>query len=241
MEQECIQSWKKWLPDYEIKCWNEGNFDVNGYDFTKKAYQFKKFAFVSDVCRLHALYQEGGIYLDTDMLVIKGFQDLLQHKFFIGKEREDLISAGIIGTEKNSKTIESLLVKYAKLKFDYNKPLDIPTFLTANLPSDQDIIIYSPDFFYPLPFAKRGRDINEFIQPETFTVHLWNHSWKQERDYLHDKNFRMALKQYFQRCSIDPKSIWGDRFPLDFIKYFLAEQMGSVYRFYSRQKGNAGE
>lgn len=232
MEKDCIRSWEKWLPDYTFKRWNEDNFEVNAFEFTKAAYRLRKYAFVSDVSRLHALYEQGGIYLDTDMMVVRDFDDLLQHQFFIGKERRDLISAGIIGSVKNSPIIKSLLDNYAMLKFDYNTPMDIPSFLTANLQSNQDISIYSPEYFYPLPYVMRGRDYRNFIKEQTYAVHLWNHSWKQERDYLHDKNFSMALKQYFNRCKTSPRSIWKDAFLLDFMKYFLADKFGFAYKLY---------
>lgn len=234
LEKDCIHSWKKWLPDYALKCWNEDNFNVTSFKFTKEAYRLKKYAFVSDVCRLQALYQEGGIYLDTDMMVVRKFDDLLGHQFFIGKERKDLISAGIIGSEKNNPLIQTLLHKYANLQFVYHKPIDIPTFLTENLPSHQDITVYSSEYFYPLPYKMRGRDYISFITEQTFAVHLWNHSWKNERDYLHDKNFSMALKQYFQRCLASPQNILKDAFLLDFMKYFLADKFGFVYRWYKK-------
>lgn len=82
LELDCIQSWKKGLPDYEIKLWNESNFDFLEYSFSAKAYKLGKYAFVADVCRLHALYQEGGVYLDTDMLVLRTFDDLLENEIF---------------------------------------------------------------------------------------------------------------------------------------------------------------
>ena len=76
--QKCIKSWKKYCPDYEIIEWNEGNFDVNQNAYTKYCYENKKYAFLSDYARLQIIYQEGGIYFDVDVEVIKPFNDLLK-------------------------------------------------------------------------------------------------------------------------------------------------------------------
>ena len=75
--QKCIASWKKYLPGYEIKEWNESNFDVNCCPYVSEAYQAKKYAFVSDYVRVYALYNYGGIYLDTDVEVKKSFNNFL--------------------------------------------------------------------------------------------------------------------------------------------------------------------
>ena len=68
---KCIASWKKFLPDYEIKEWNESNFDVNMIPYVKEAYQVKKYAFVSDFARFYILYKYGGLYFDTDVEIVK--------------------------------------------------------------------------------------------------------------------------------------------------------------------------
>jgi len=85
-QKACIESWKKMMPDYEIKRWDESNFDVNMCQFTKEAYEMKMFSPVSDVARLHALYTEGGIYMDTDVEVFKRFDEYLNYDFFSAVE-----------------------------------------------------------------------------------------------------------------------------------------------------------
>lgn len=106
-----IETWKRHFPDYDIKEWNENNFDVYQLSFTKEAYFAKKYAFVSDVCRLYALYTEGGIYFDTDIIALKRFpEDILSHKAFAGFEHEIYIGTGIIGSEKNNVIIKQLLL-----------------------------------------------------------------------------------------------------------------------------------
>lgn len=235
LELSCIQSWKTVLPHYEIKLWNESNFDFTAYEFSARAYQLGKYAFVADVCRLHALHQEGGIYLDTDMLVVKDFTTLLDFDFIIGEEKKDLISAGIIASSPRNPILSDLLAIYKKLIFNINSPLDIPHFLTSNLDM-RKIKIYPTVFFYPLPFSKKGQDYRPYIQPETFAVHLWNHSWKSEWSHLHDKSFAKALSGYFKRIQSSPKSILGDSFPIAFLKYFMADRFSGLYQKYKTKK-----
>ena len=83
---KCINSWRKFFPDYEIKEWNEDNFDVNCIPYTAEAYQARKYAFVSDYARFWILYHFGGIYFDTDVEVIKSMDDILERGPFMGIE-----------------------------------------------------------------------------------------------------------------------------------------------------------
>ena len=83
---KCIASWRKFFPDYEIVEWNEDNFDVNTIPYTAQAYAAKKYAFVSDYARLKILYDHGGLYFDTDVEVIKPFDDILAGGAFMGCE-----------------------------------------------------------------------------------------------------------------------------------------------------------
>ena len=90
-----METWKKFLPDYEIKRWDESNFDVNSVPFVAEAYAAKKWAFVSDYVRAYALYHEGGLYVDTDVEFIKGIDDLTGTSF-IGFELVNCVNPGII-------------------------------------------------------------------------------------------------------------------------------------------------
>ena len=91
---KCIESWKKYFPDYEIKEWNEDNFDVNIIPYTKEAYEAKKYAFVSDYARFWILYKYGGLYFDTDVEVIKPLDDIVAKGPFMGCENEADIEEG---------------------------------------------------------------------------------------------------------------------------------------------------
>ena len=88
LAQKCIASWKKYLPDYEIKEWNEDNFDVNIIPYTAEAYAAKKYAFVSDYARFWVLYKYGGIYFDTDVEVIRPIDDIIAKGNFMGCETD---------------------------------------------------------------------------------------------------------------------------------------------------------
>ncbi|UCS91991.1 mannosyltransferase [Echinicola marina] len=235
LELNCIESWKKHLPDYQIRRWDESNFDIRLCDFTKEAYRLNKFAFVSDVCRLFALYHEGGIYLDTDMLLLKSLDDLRHHKFFLGEEKKGQINAAIIGAEKNNAIIGNLLGGYKQIKFDHQAPLDIPHYLTIRLSEEEKAKASSPEYFYPLPYTKRGEDYLPYLTEKSYTVHLWNHSWKNEWDYLHDKDFRMAVYSYWKRLMKKPASLIQDAFIKDFSKYLLADKLGPIYRWYKKR------
>lgn len=91
--QKCIESWKKYLPDYEINEWNEDNFDVNIIPYTEEAYRVKKYAFVSDYARFWILYKYGGLYFDTDVEVIKNMDDLIARGPFMGCENKAQVGA----------------------------------------------------------------------------------------------------------------------------------------------------
>lgn len=120
--KKCIESWHTQLPDFEIKCWDESNYDISkAPQFVKEAYAAKKWAFASDYIRLWALQQYGGIYFDTDVEVLKPLDVFLSNRFFIGtqsfwvdknKKEKELrvnISIGVIGTEKNHPYINDCL------------------------------------------------------------------------------------------------------------------------------------
>ena len=123
--EQCIASWRKYLPDYEIKEWNESNFDVNIIPFTAEAYKFKKYAFVSDYARLWVLYQYGGLYLDIDVEVVQSPLSIIEKGPFLGTEKSvafnnDLyIAAGsLLGVEANMPFIKEMLSVYESSSFE---------------------------------------------------------------------------------------------------------------------------
>lgn len=93
--QKCINSWKRFCPDYEIIEWNESNFDIHCMPFVEQAIEAKKYAFASDVARLMVVYENGGLYFDTDVEVVRNFDDLLNNKAFLGFENNEYVASGL--------------------------------------------------------------------------------------------------------------------------------------------------
>ena len=113
-----IASWRKYCPDYEIKEWNENNFDVNCMPFVKEAYEAKKFAFVSDVARLMVVNENGGVYFDTDVEMIRNIDFLLKYKGFLGFENKNYVATGLgFGAEMNSYFLNEMIEKYKSIHF----------------------------------------------------------------------------------------------------------------------------
>lgn len=103
---KCIDSWKKFFPDYEIKEWNESNYDVKKITYIAQAYEAKKYAFVSDYARFDILYHEGGVYFDTDVEVVKSFEDILIHGAFMGCEIDGRYEpTEILGIRANERSV----------------------------------------------------------------------------------------------------------------------------------------
>ena len=119
--QECIETWKKKLPDYEIIEWNEDNFDMHENRYIEEAYKAKKWAFVSDYIRAKVIFEEGGIYLDTDVRVVDKLDSLLNDRAFIGFENKDYLSAAIFGAEKEHPFMQDILDYYQDRDFTFDK------------------------------------------------------------------------------------------------------------------------
>jgi hypothetical protein len=111
---KCIESWKKYCPDYELKLWDEDSFDLNLYPYAKEALENRKFAFVTDVVRLYAIYNEGGIYMDTDVEVLKPLDDLLHLSAFSGYEsnKDSTFPTGIMASAKGGIWAQEQLAYY---------------------------------------------------------------------------------------------------------------------------------
>lgn len=121
--QKCIESWRRVLPEYELRLWDADSLDYNAIPFTRDALAAKKWAFVSDYVRLYALYNYGGIYLDSDVLAFGNLDDLLENRFFTGLEMRDkahtdiYIEAAIMGAEKGHPFIKKALDLYSQRSF----------------------------------------------------------------------------------------------------------------------------
>jgi mannosyltransferase OCH1-like enzyme len=124
--EQCIASWKEYCPDYEIIEWNESNFDVNCTPYTAAAYEAKKWAFVSDYARLKVVYDNGGIYLDTDVLLHNRLDELLMHECWLAQEDIRYVSTGLgFGAQKGHPLIRAMMATYENCVFSYTPNTEI--------------------------------------------------------------------------------------------------------------------
>lgn len=189
LAQKCISSWKKYCPDYEIKEWNESNFDLNSCVYVKEAYEAKKWAFITDYVRLYAMVTEGGIYMDTDVEVIKPLDLFLQHKAFSGFEDATRIPTGIMACEKDFPLFKKLLEDYNHRhfimdngKYDLTTNVDTITALCRNYGfrgnnTLQDVcgfVLYPHDVFCPKSHETGMINLTD----QTVTIHHFSGSWQ---------------------------------------------------------------
>ena len=193
---KCIESWRVNLPDYELKEWNENSFDINSNFYVKEAYESRKFAFVTDYVRLYALYTEGGIYMDTDVEVLKNLDSFLDLPAFSGFEDNMHIPTGIMAAEKGSIWAKWQLEYYSGRHFllpdgtlDLTTNVDIigglmeeKGFILKNgLYNFQNIItIFPKDYFCPKSHTTGKIELTE----NTYTIHHFAGSWKSSSDRL---------------------------------------------------------
>ena len=190
---KCIKSWKKYCPDYEIIEWNEKNFDLQYNTYVREAYEAKKWAFVSDVARLFALVNYGGIYMDTDVEVIKSLDDLLLYQSVSGFESETQIPTGLMACEKGNRMFQEFLNDYEGKHFIRDDgSLDLTTNVTyiTNICLKHGLIpnnsmqningftLLSRDYLCPKDHETREIHITD----NTYTIHHFDGSWKSQEE-----------------------------------------------------------
>lgn len=131
--QDCIQSWRKKLPGYEIIEWNEDNFPMHINAFIEEAYKLKKWAFVSDFIRIYAVEKYGGIYLDTDVKVVSNFSKLVENECFVGFETSDKPFTAVFGGKAHHPLLKDMKNLYKNLHFENQKEMDL---INTDLVSD---------------------------------------------------------------------------------------------------------
>lgn len=185
---KCRDSWKKYFPDYEIKEWNESNFDLNSCIYVQEAYHAKKWAFVSDYARFWILYNYGGLYFDTDVEVIKAFSDIIQKGPFLGEEingDELVVNPGLgMGAEKGMLLYELVLEHYSDLHFDPDHIVTVVQHTTDILKKNGytgcgelekicGVNLYPPRYFSPKNYCTGEMRITE----DTRSIHHYDNSW----------------------------------------------------------------
>ncbi len=173
LQKACIESWKKHLPDYELKLWNEHTLpaEVMEHHYVKAMYLKGKWAFVSDYIRFWALNKEGGIYLDTDTEVLKSLDDLLEHGAFFGKTKDGITAAGVIGAIPGHRVMKDILKVYDDDR-EYGTYRTSPRTVTAALENGhyEDVAIYDYQYFNPC-------DDGEYCTPDKLALAYANNHW----------------------------------------------------------------
>lgn len=216
---KCISSWKEYLPNYEIKEWNEQNFDVKMVPYIAEAYQAKKYAFVSDYARFWILYHYGGLYFDTDVELIRPMDDIINHGAFMGCENEpegataQAVASGLglrcnpglgLGCNPGLSFYSEMIELYSKQYFQ--KPdgkLNLKTVVEyttellvkhglKNINKIQlvaDIYIYPSEYFCPINLVTKRLQVTD----KTYTIHHYAGSWV-------DKTLVTKLKDRIRKC-----------------------------------------
>ncbi|GFO55057.1 glycosyl transferase [Geomonas sp. Red276] len=191
--ERCMASWRQALPGYRIKEWNESNFDTGCFPYVAEAYEARKFAFVSDVARGQALYREGGIYLDTDVEVLKSFDPLLVHRSFWGFEAGNFLATSTFGSIAGHPLLAAYLEHYRDRHFvkeDGSYDLTTNVSLLTSLWEGEGIALdnamqrtYDGDCIYPQryfsPYDYRTGGTASY--PESYTIHHYTGTWNSSR------------------------------------------------------------
>ena len=224
LTQKCIASWQKFLPNYEIKRWDESNFDINACAYVQEAYQAKKWAFVSDYARFAILYKYGGLYFDTDVEIIKPLDDILAKGPFMGLQNDlnqqvnpglGLAAAPGLGFYKDMLDLyENIHFFGTEHKVDINKVKTIVEHTTTmlvkhglrNVSGIQQvagIYIYPSEYFNPKDMSTH----QIYITPNTYTIHHYDGAWtskthklkKMLNFYFGQNKFYTYLKKLYKR------------------------------------------
>ena len=224
--EKYIESWKKYCPDFEIKLWNEDNFDVNSSEFTKNAAKHGKWAFVSDYARAVILYDEGGLFVDTDVELIKGLEDLTD-KSFMGFENQSLVAPGLIiyAKETHLPFFKKVIERYNSIDFDIDNMSDItsPIIYSGileeyglkrnNTKQEIDgIVIYPSEYFQP--YGENWRAGKLTITENTRSIHHYDATWY-DKYQIADLKLR---KKYGEKWG---RVFFSLRYPFHAVKRFF--------------------
>ena len=211
LAKKCIASWKKFCPDFEIREWNEDNFDIHCCPYVEEAYASKKYAFVTDYVRLYALYTCGGIYMDTDVEVVRPLEEFLTCKAFSGFESTRYVPTGIMASEKGVPIIHELLEYYTGKHFlNDDGSQDTTTncvsitnimlmhglVLNGEFQTVADFTFYPSDYF--CPFENETGVLRR--TDRTATIHWFNKSWLPQNVRLRSRITRVFHRLFGVDC-----------------------------------------
>ena len=207
----CMETWEKFCPDYEIVPWDESNYDISWSPYMVQAYERKMWGFVPDVARLDILCRYGGIYLDTDVELVRGLDELLYQPAFCGAEKWGQINfGGLSGAEPGAPAVGAILdcrktVPFVRGDGTLNlttcgkyetKPLEKLGFHPSNTTQSlQGMTVYSSEFFHPFDYASGETAITD----NTFSIHHFSGTWLGEGAALERRRTREKYRQFINR------------------------------------------
>lgn len=213
--QKCINSWRQYCPDYEIIRWDESNYDVGKCLYMKQAYQYKKYSFVSDYAKIDILYQCGGIYMDTDVQVVRSLDNLLYQEAFTSVEKWQVINfGGCSGAVCGHSSLEAYLQAWEKRELiradgtidplssgyiDTRVALDNGFRMNGQNQTVMGMNIYTYDYFHPYDYMSGKTELTD----DTYTIHHFNGGWLDEDAQLADRQTRMKFEDLYQRAGSD--------------------------------------
>lgn len=212
---KCLKTWDKYLSDYEVVLWDTKRFDLNSSVWVKQAFENKKYAFAADYIRFYALYHMGGIYLDSDVEVLKNFDEFLDLPYFVGAEKAQTPEAAVIGAERGCDWIKQCLDYYQDRSFvKEDGSLDIrklPEIMVEQISKlkpirvlsledslhvrkhdlQKEVLVLNDAFFSPKVFDSREVEIT----PYTFAIHHYQNSWfsPKAKIYYRTRSFLVKL------------------------------------------------
>ena len=208
LAKKCIGSWKKYCPDYEIKQWNETNFDISECKYMKQAYEAKKWGFVPDYARNKIIYENGGFYFDTDVEIVKNLDSLLNEKCIISFESSKFVNGGnIIAGEKGNPVLKSLFEIYHKINFCNEKGTlnttpspfyNTEVLKTFGLQQNNTlqrlplVTIYPTDYFCPKDVTTKILNVTS----NTYSIHHFDGSWLDANSIYMNKVRQKAQKLF---------------------------------------------
>lgn len=211
--QRYMYSWKKYCPDYQIICWNERNYDINRSRYMRQAYDAGKWAFVSDYARLDIICEHGGIYLDTDVELLRSLDDLLFDDMYCGFEQNNYINFGLgYGAVSGHPILKSLLERYQSMDFvnengEYNQTacavyhleeMQKYGFEVRDVYQNRDgVALYPSEVFAPINLMGNEKHITE----NTYSIHHYSSTWWDESAAVSMEQLRTNLEKYKERIN----------------------------------------
>lgn len=172
--ERCMDSWRQYAPDCVLRCWNEDNIPMD-HPYIREMYRQKKWAFVSDYVRFWALEREGGVYLDTDMELIKSLDRFLENEVFLGSSKGGDVESSIIGAQAHHPFIQEVLNFYDADR-DFSIRSTSPHVIQNVLATGQHprVRIYGSEYFHP---CDEGERCKENVLANAYARHHWAESW----------------------------------------------------------------